>query len=79
MNTSKHLKTRNGKVKIEALAGHITTNAGQDLAQVNDAPVLNQSAAREEVELTTRITSETENRIKDATINNLPTAGFKES
>ena len=71
--TSKHLKIRNGKVYIELLGGHINTRAGQELAQINDAP-----AARDEVEPTTEITGAAENSIKVAKINNLPNSGFKE-
>ena len=73
MIASNHLKTKNIN------AGHITTNASPRLAQVNNAPVLNKSAAIEEEEPTTEITGEAENSIKNAKINNLPNSVFKES
>ena len=65
--TSKHLKVRNGKFQIELLGGHIN-RAGPELAQVNYAPVLNKSAARDEVKPMQEITGASENSIKVAKI-----------
>ena len=49
-----------------------------ELAHVNDAPVLNKSAAREGVGATTEITREAKNSIKVAKVNNLPNSEFME-
>ena len=57
---------------IDLLAGLITTNAGPEPAQVVKAPVPNKSAAKEEVELTTRITVQADNSINEAVYRTAP-------
>ena len=64
------------KTKTELLVGLIPTNADPEHAQLNNTTVPNKSAAKEEVELTTRITGKANNSIKDPSNNNVNVSGF---
>ena len=68
--TSHQLKTRNINVKTGLLAIPITTHADPKVAQVYDATVHNQPAAKEEVEAEGTIGTVDKN-INNATINNV--------
>ena len=55
---------------VKKIYEYLLASSPQTRAQYSNAPVHNKSAVKEEVELTTRITGEANNSIKDAIINN---------